>query len=110
MSATSEKSGLIKRKHIVVLLAGFLLAIALVPQFDNDPYFLQIFIMIMLFAYWGTSWNIISGFAGQMSLGHAAFAGIGAYTSTVLFITYHLSPWLGMLVGGVVAGGFGLLI
>jgi branched-chain amino acid transport system permease protein len=93
-----------------VLLAGFLLAIALVPQFDNDPYFLQIFIMIMLFAYWGTSWNIISGFAGQMSLGHAAFAGIGAYTSTVLFITYHLSPWLGMLVGGVVAGGFGLLI
>ena len=97
------------KKHIAILLA-ILLAIALVPVFDNDPYFLQIFIMIMLFAYWGTSWNIISGFAGQMSLGHAAFAGIGAYTSTVLFINYGLSPWLGMLVGGVIAGGFGLLI
>jgi branched-chain amino acid transport system permease protein len=64
----------------------------------------------MLYAYWGSAWNIISGFGGQKSLGHAAFAGIGAYTSTVLFIEFHLSPWLGMFVGGVVAGGFGLLI
>jgi len=93
-----------------MILVALLLAIALVPVFDDDPYFLQIFIMIMLYAYWGSAWNIISGFGGQMSLGHAAFAGIGAYTSTVLFINYHLSPSLGMLVGGVVAGGFGLLI
>ncbi|MHC1762253.1 MAG: branched-chain amino acid ABC transporter permease [Negativicutes bacterium] len=97
------------KKHVAILVA-LLLAIAFVPVFDDDPYFLQIFIMIMLFAYWGTAWNIISGFGGQMSLGHSAFAGIGAYTSTVLFINYHLSPWLGMFVGGLVAGGFGLLI
>ena len=45
-----------------------------------------------------------------MSLGHSAFAGIGAYVSTVLLIDYNLSPWLGMLAGGIVAGGFGLLI
>ena len=98
-----------EKKHMAILVA-LLLAIALVPVFDDDPYFLQIFIMIMLFAYWGTTWNIISGFGGQMSLGHAAFAGIGAYTSTVLFINYHLSPWLGMFIGGLVAGGFGILI
>jgi len=81
-------------KKQMAVLAAILFAVALVPVFDDDPYFLQVFIMIMLFAYWGTTWNIISGFAGQMSLGHAAFAGIGAYTSTVLFITYQLSPWL----------------
>lgn len=98
-----------KKKHIAIS-GALLLAVAAVPAFDDDPYFLQIFIMIMLFAYWGCAWNIVSGFAGQMSLGHSAFAGIGAYVSTVLFINYSLSPWLGMLVGGVVAGGFGLLI
>lgn len=97
-------------KKQMAILAAILLLLALVPVFNDDPYFLQIFIIIMLFAYWGTSWNIVSGFAGQMSLGHAAFAGIGAYTSTVLFISYNLTPWAGMLVGGVVAGIFGLLI
>jgi branched-chain amino acid transport system permease protein len=92
------------------ILAAILLLLALIPVYDDDPYFLQIFIIIMLFAYWGASWNIVSGFAGQMSLGHAAFAGIGAYTSTVLFIGYQMTPWLGMLVGGFVAVILGLLI
>ncbi len=98
-----------EKKHLIILSA-VLFATALIPVLDDDPYFLQIFIIIMLFAYWGSAWNIISGFGGQLSLGHAAFAGIGAYTSTVLFINYQLSPWLGMLVGGLIAGAFGLLI
>lgn len=97
-------------KKQMAILTAILLLLALIPVFDDDPYFLQVFIIIMLFAYWGAAWNIVSGFAGQMSLGHAAFAGIGAYTSTVLFIGYNLSPWLGMLVGGLVAGVVGLLI
>lgn len=98
------------QKKNLAMLGAVLAAVALLPLVESDPYFLQVFIMIMLFAYWGAAWNIISGFGGQMSLGHAAFAGIGAYTSTVLFISYGLSPWLGMLAGGLVAGGFGLLI
>jgi branched-chain amino acid transport system permease protein len=98
----------LKKAHLI--LAACMFAVAALPFVDRDPYFLQIFIMIMLFAYWGVAWNIISGFAGQMSLGHSAFAGIGAYVSTVLFISYGLTPWLGMLVGGVIAGLFGLFI
>jgi branched-chain amino acid transport system permease protein len=97
-------------KKRVFISAAFFLAVAIIPAIDDDPYFLQIFIMIMLYAYWGSAWNIISGFGGQMSLGHSAFAGIGAYVSTILFINYNLSPWLGMFVGGIIAGGLGLLI
>jgi len=98
-----------KRKNFLILLS-LLLLLAMIPFLNNDPYFLQIFIMIMLFAYWSESWNIVGGFAGQLSLGHSAFAAIGAYVSTILFNNYGLSPWLGMLVGGLISGIFGMLI
>ena len=45
----------------------------------------------------------MGGYAKQMSLGHAAFFGLGAYTSTILLIRFDISPWIGMLAGGVVA-------
>jgi len=59
--------------------------------------------MIFLHAGAAASWNLIGGYAGQLSLGHAAFYGIGAYTSTLLFIQQSVSPWIGMLMGGVIA-------
>src|SRR4029077_5056816 len=60
-------------------------------------------------AYLGASWNILGGYAGQFSFGHAAFFGIGAYTSTLLLLQVRLTPWLGMLAGGALAAAFGLL-
>jgi branched-chain amino acid transport system permease protein len=57
-----------------------------------------------LFAAMAQAWNIIGGLANQTSLGHAAFFGIGAYTSTILLLKFGLSPWIGMLVGGVFGG------
>jgi len=66
--------------------------------------------MIFLYAYLGLSWNLIGGFGGQLSLGHAAFFGVGAYTSTLLFIHYGLSPWLGMFVGALISTALGLFI
>ncbi|WP_206811634.1 branched-chain amino acid ABC transporter permease [Paradesulfitobacterium ferrireducens] len=68
------------------------------------------FIMFLFNAYLASGWNIISGFAGQLSLGHAAFVGIGAYTSTILFVQWGISPWIGMIFGGVIAAIFGWLI
>jgi len=59
--------------------------------------------MIMLYGFFASAWNIIGGFAGQVSLGHAAFAGISAYVSTLLFINAGLTPWIGMLAGGAIA-------
>jgi len=80
-----------------------LLVLFSIPLIIKNPVFLQLMILVFWYAYLTLSWNIVGGFAGQLSLGHAAFTGIGAYTSTVLFIQFGLSPWLGMLAGGTFA-------
>jgi branched-chain amino acid transport system permease protein len=61
-------------------------------------------------AYLGNAWNLLGGYAGQFSFGHAMFYGIGAYTSTVLLVDYSISPWVGMIVGALLAGLFGALV
>jgi len=71
---------------------------------------LNVFLLIFLFGYLAQSWNILGGFAGQLSLGHAAFFGIGAYASTLLFVRFGVSPWIGMMVGMATAGTFGLFV
>jgi branched-chain amino acid transport system permease protein len=55
-------------------------------------------ILILLYALMAQSWNVVAGLSGQISLGHAIFFGVGAYASTVLFIKYGLTPWIGLLV------------
>src|SRR5262245_27035764 len=72
-------------------------------------YFLEILISVLFVAYLGASWNILGGYAGQFSFGHAAFFGIGAYTSTLLFLRAGVTPWLGMMAGGALAAAFGLV-
>jgi branched-chain amino acid transport system permease protein len=66
--------------------------------------------MLYLYAYMTTTWNLVGGFAGVLPLGHSVFVGIGAYTSTVLWLQWGISPWIGMLVGGVLASFVGYLI
>ena len=90
------------------VLAGVALGILLVAPSFLPPYFLEILISVMLFGYLGAAWNILGGYAGQFSFGHAAYFGIGAYTSTLLFLKLGVTPWLGMLAGGVLAALFGL--
>jgi branched-chain amino acid transport system permease protein len=62
-----------------------------------------VLIRILLFAFIGNAWNLMGGYAKQLSLGHVAFFGLGAYTSTLMQIDLNISPWIGMLAGGVVA-------
>jgi branched-chain amino acid transport system permease protein len=87
-------------------------AIPLFPFFAGDQ-FLHVMIMAFLYAYLGSCWNILCGYGGQFSIGHSVFFGIGAYTSTLLFMRLGISPWLGMLAGGILAAlvglGFGFL-
>ena len=89
-------------KKLIWLAIALLIAVAL-PLCVTNPYLLQYFINMLLFAYLATGWNVIGGYAGQMALGNGVYFGIGAYVSTVLFIYENLSPWVGMLVGGCVA-------
>ncbi|HTS23420.1 MAG TPA: branched-chain amino acid ABC transporter permease [Casimicrobiaceae bacterium] len=93
----------------VALLAVLALAVAL-PWLVANPSQLNFAILVLMIAQAGVAWNILGGYAGQVSLGHAAFYGIGAYTSTKLLLAWGLSPWLGMLAGGLVAVAFALAI
>ncbi len=100
-----------KRQHInTIALVGFLVIAFGVPLVVRSATYLHILVLLLFYAYLTTSWNIVGGFAGVLPLGHAAFVGIGAYTSTILSLQYGISPWLGMLVGGVLATVAGLLI
>jgi len=92
------------------LIVGVGLAVlAVVPLVVTDVVYLHIFILIFLFAALASAWSLVA-LAGQLSLGHSAFLGIGAYTSTLLFMELGVSPWLGMWPGAVLAAVVGVLL
>jgi len=80
-------------------LAIFLLA---APFIFQARYAQHVLILILLYVALGSAWNILGGFAGQLSLGHAAFFGIGAYSTAIIASKSTLSPWLGLAVGPLV--------
>jgi len=92
------------------ILAAVAAALALLPLvFPLSEFQVSVAVFTLYWALLGTAWNIMGGYAGQFSFGHAAYFGLGAYASTVLLINYDLSPWIGMLVGAGLAGVFGLV-
>jgi len=86
-------------------LVVFLCAVAVATV--HTPYLLDLMALTFLWAGLGLAWNIAGGYAGLISFGHAAFFGIGAYSSTILFVTAGVSPWVGMCVGALLAALFG---
>jgi branched-chain amino acid transport system permease protein len=91
------------------LLAALLAALLVAPIFAND-YLLTVSIVIFYLAYTGLAWNIMMGFAGQLSLGNAIYAGLGAYVTAVLFTRYGVAPWIGLLAAMPVAALCGAII
>jgi len=75
-----------------------------------NAYALTIFILILFYAFLAQAWNILGGYAGQLSVGHAAFVGVGGYTSAMLAAHWAVTPWLGMLVGAGLAAVLGAII
>jgi len=90
---------------LAVLLAAFLAA----PWIVND-YLLTVLIIILYFAYAGQAWNIMMGFAGQLSLGHAIYLGLGGYVAAMLFTQFGIAPWLGLVAAIPVAAACGAII
>jgi branched-chain amino acid transport system permease protein len=89
----------------------YIVAAALLPLLlDPRGYWIRVLTITLLFAAMAQAWNIVGGLANQISLGHAAFFGIGAYTSTVLLLKFGFSPWLGMFAGGALGGMAALVI
>ncbi len=95
------------RNTIVIITVGVMLLI--LPQLIGD-YFVHLVTTVLLFGYLGVAWNILGGYAGQFSFGHAAFFGVGAFTSTLLQIHMGVSPWIGMFLAGIAGLLLGLFI
>lgn len=93
-----------------LLLTPCLFLLLVFPLVTQDPIYMDMFIMFCLMAGVGSAWNIIGGYGGQFSIGHAGFFGIGAYTSTLLYLNFNLSPWIGMLIGGLLAALISFLV
>ncbi|HYR01699.1 MAG TPA: branched-chain amino acid ABC transporter permease, partial [Syntrophobacteria bacterium] len=83
-------------RHRLLHLSAFALLVALVPLMVASRYYLNLFIFIGIHTLLTLGLNLLMGYAGQISLGHAAFFGLGAYTSGILTVTYHVSPWPAM--------------
>jgi len=86
-----------------------LLACALVPEFVHNDYLLQVLFRIVLFAALGLAWNLVGGYAGQLSLGHVAFFGAGAY-GLAMFTARGVPVWISLLLAALVAVGFAAII
>jgi branched-chain amino acid transport system permease protein len=93
----------------LIVLAVVLASFAAAPLFASD-YMLTVLILILYFAYVGQAWNIMMGFAGQLSLGHALYVGIGAFVAATLFVRFGIGPWIGLLVAMPVAAAVGAFI
>jgi branched-chain amino acid transport system permease protein len=91
-----------RRRQLVVAVLVFA-AIALVPKLIADVYLLNVLILTLMFAALSQSWNILGGYCGQVSLGHALYFGIGAYATSILFVKFDIMPWGGMFAGGVIS-------
>ena len=93
----------------LVLLALLLAGLVAAPWLAND-YLLTVLIIILYFAYTGQAWNVMMGFAGQLSLGHAIYVGLGAYTTAALYVHFGIGPWIGLPAAIAIAVACGALI
>lgn len=96
------------RLHFAVLVL-VLAAMALLP-FVVPESALPVAIRTLIYALMAVGWNLMSGYGGMFSFGHAAFFGVGAYTNAYLLTAFGISPWIGMIVGAALSAGIGVLI
>jgi branched-chain amino acid transport system permease protein len=91
------------RRRELLTAAGLAAVAALVPLFVRDVYVQNIMVLTLMYGALSQSWNILSGYCGQISLGHALYFGLGAYTTALLFTKFGVLPWFGMLAGGAIS-------
>lgn len=96
------------RRRLALLAAGAVLAA--LPLVVRDTFLLNALITAGIFGTMAQAWNLIGGYAGQISFGHAVFFGLGAYTVAVLLAAHGVSPWLGMIAGAAVAVAISIAI
>jgi branched-chain amino acid transport system permease protein len=103
------------RKEVLVLpsrivVALFFLVLLGMPMISQNPYLIRVIILTSIFAILAASWDLLSGFTGQMNFGHALFFGVGAYVSALLNIHLHIPPWGSVPLGAAAAVLTGLIV
>ncbi|MGI6181066.1 MAG: branched-chain amino acid ABC transporter permease [Agathobaculum sp.] len=99
-------NSIFKGKFFVLLAA---LAFIILPLCVGT-YWQSILVLICFYGFCAVAWNLICGYAGTMSLGHSVYMGIGGYASTILLETKGVSPWIGMIIGALIAMIIGVII
>lgn len=89
------------------LALGGVVVLCLLPRV-LDSYALNLLVLVLYNAYLAQAWNIMGGYAGQFSFGHAAFSGLGAYVVALLYVKCGISPWIGMAAGALLATAAGM--
>ena len=95
---------------VISVICGLIVLLFALPLFDLNSFYLHLFIMIFMHAVMAQSWNVIAGFSGQISLGHGAFFGIGAYATSFFYMQYGVTPWVSIFFGMFISGVFAVLI
>jgi ABC-type branched-subunit amino acid transport system ATPase component/ABC-type branched-subunit amino acid transport system permease subunit len=91
---------------LIALSAVYLLLVFLVP----NQYYQLMLTLVAVWAVMGISWNVLSGYSGLVSFGHAAFFGLGAYTVALSLLHFGLTPWLGLPLAGLVGAAAGIIV
>ena len=104
-----------KRRTIVftntsLLLVGLAIVLVVPVLVGDNQYHMVLVTTVVLYGVLATAWNIIGGMAGQLDLAAGAYLGLGAFTTGTLLLKWNISPWLGMILGGLVAAGFAVLV
>jgi branched-chain amino acid transport system permease protein len=81
--------------------AGAIVLLLAIPFLTSNQFLLHLGITVLLWTVLGIAWNLLGGYAGQVSFGHATFFGVGAYTMMILYLKLGLAPWYGMVLGGI---------
>src|SRR5262245_44306443 len=92
-----------KRLRDALVAVALLVIVAALPVFVTDVYVQNILVLTLMYAALSQSWNILGGYCGQISLGHALYFGLGAYTTALLFSKLGVLPWFGMIGGGIIS-------
>lgn len=110
-TATAVTSAVARRRRSELLtLAGVAALVAVIPLVVKDVYAQNVLVLTLMYAGLAQAWNILGGYCGQISLGHAIYFGVGAYTSTILFTKFGVLPWFGMVAGGALAAALALAL
>jgi branched-chain amino acid transport system permease protein len=93
-----------------LMIGIFILILFLILPFFIGDYLIQVMVFAFITSYLCGAWNIAGGYGGLFSFGHAAFIGVGAYTTTILLLYYGVPGWIGMLLGGFLSALLGWLL